>query len=141
MSSGTHEHKAPWPQEQGDIEVSLVAVTKFRIVYRGMSFHACVHALSLSRVQLLVTLWTVAHQASLSMEYSRQEYWSRLPFPAPGDLPYSGIEPTSLVSPALTGRSFATALPGKPTSCFLGDPKYYRHAGPRTQSHLTSRAR
>ena len=65
MSSGTHEHKAPWPQEQGDIEVSLVAVTKFRIVYRGMSFHACVHALSLSRVQLLVTLWTVAHQASL----------------------------------------------------------------------------
>ena len=103
MSSGTHEHKAPWPQEQGDIEVSLVAVTKFRIVYRGMSFHACVHALSLSRVQLLVTLWTVAHQASLSMEFSRQEYWSGVPCPSPEDPPNPGIEPRS---PALAGRFF-----------------------------------
>ena len=122
MSSGIHEHKPPWPQEQGDIEVSLVAVTKFRIVYRGVSFFcAFVHAQSLSRVQLLATLWTVAHQASLSMEFSRQEYWSWLPFHTPGDLPKSGIEPTSLVSPALTGRSFTTALPGKPLSFFLGD--------------------
>ena len=142
MSSGIHEQKPPWPQEQGDIEVSLVAVTKFRIVYRGVSFFcAFVHAQSLSRIQLLATLWTVAHQASLSMEFSRQEYWSWLPFPTPGDLPDPGIEPTSLVSPALTGRSFTTALPGKPLSFFLGDPKYYSHTGPRTHTHLTSRAR
>ena len=43
-----------------------------------------------SRVQLIATLWTVAHQAPLSMGFSRHEYWSGLPFPAPGDLPTQG---------------------------------------------------
>ena len=62
---------------------------------------------SLSRVQLLVTPWTLAHQASLSMEFSRQEYWSALPFPSPGDLAKPGIEPGS---PALQ----ADALPSEP---------------------------
>ena len=57
----------------------------------------------LSRVQLFVTLWTVARQASLSMEFSRQEYWNGLPFPTPGDLPNTGIKPASLASPALAG--------------------------------------
>ena len=55
----------------------------------------------LSHVRLFATLWTVAHQALLSMEFSRQEYWSRLPFTSPGDLPDSGIELMSLTSPAL----------------------------------------
>ena len=50
---------------------------------------------SLSRVQLFVTPWTVSHQAPPSMGFSRQEYWSGLPFPSPGDLPNSGIEPRS----------------------------------------------
>ena len=50
---------------------------------------------SLSRVRLFATPWTVAHQAPLSMEFSRQEYWSGLPFPSPGDLPDMGIEPGS----------------------------------------------
>ena len=50
----------------------------------------------LSRVQLFVTPWTVAHQAPLSMGFSRQEYWSGLPFPSPDDLPDPGIEPMSL---------------------------------------------
>ena len=54
-----------------------------------------------SHVQLSATPWTVAHQAPLSMGFSRQEYWSGLPFPAPGDLLYPGIEPRSPVSPAL----------------------------------------
>ena len=49
----------------------------------------------LSPVLLFVTLWTVAHQAPLSMEFSRQEYWSRLPCPPPGDLPNPGTEPQS----------------------------------------------
>ena len=53
-----------------------------------------------------VTLWPVAHQAPLSMEFSRQEDCSGLLFPPPGDLPNLGIEPTSLVSPALAGRFF-----------------------------------
>ena len=51
---------------------------------------------SLSCVQLFATQWTVAYQAPLSMKFSRQEYWSRLPFPSPGDLPDPGIEPESL---------------------------------------------
>ena len=49
----------------------------------------------LSRVLLFLTPWTVAHQARLSMEFSRQEYWSGLPFPTPGDLPDPGIKPIS----------------------------------------------
>ena len=49
----------------------------------------------LSRVRLFETPWTVDYQASLSMEFSRQEYWSGLPFPSPGDLPDPGIEPRS----------------------------------------------
>ena len=53
-----------------------------------------------------VTLWTVGHQAPLSMGFSRQEYWSGLLFPPPGDLSHPGIEPASLVSPALTGGFF-----------------------------------
>jgi len=53
--------------------------------------------------------WAVAHQAPLSMEFSRQEYWNRLPFPVPGDLPDPGIESMSLVFPALAGRFFTTS--------------------------------
>ena len=68
----------------------------------------------LSRVPLFVTPWTVACQVPLSMEFSSQEYWSGLSFPAPGDLPHTGIEPMSLVSPALADRFFTTAPPGKP---------------------------
>ena len=59
-----------------------------------------------SRVQLFATLWTVAHQTPLSMRFSRQDYWSRLPCPPPGDLPAPGVEPTSLTSPALAGGLF-----------------------------------
>ena len=53
-----------------------------------------------SYIQFFATAETVAHQAPLSMEFSRQEYWSVLPFPSPGDLPDPGMEPTSLASPA-----------------------------------------
>ena len=63
---------------------------------------------SLSRVRLFVIPWTVAYKAPLSMEFSRQEYWSGLPFPSPGDLPDPGLEPLSLASPALTGGFFTT---------------------------------
>ena len=58
-----------------------------------------------------VTLWTVAWQAPVPMEFSRQEYRSGLPFPSPGDLPDPGIESSS----TLTGRSFTAEPPGKPT--------------------------
>ena len=69
-------------------------------------------ACTLSRfhcVQLCVTSWTVALQAPLSMGFSRQEYWSGLPCPPPGDLPDPGIKPTSLMSPALAGGFFTTS--------------------------------
>ena len=64
----------------------------------------------LSQVQFFVTPWTVAHQAPLSMEFPRQEYWSGLSFPTPGDLPDPGIEPVSLAFSELAGR-FPTTEP------------------------------
>ena len=69
--------------------------------------HACVPS-CFSRVWLFAAPWTVAHQTPLSMGFSRQEYWCGLPFPPPGDLPDPGIEPASLVSPALVGGFFTT---------------------------------
>ena len=75
----------------------------------------CMRAQPLSCVQLFLRphgLYLV-HQAPLSMEFSRHEYWSGLPF-SPGDLPDLGIEPASLVSPALAGGFFTTGPPGKP---------------------------
>ena len=65
------------------------------------SLNAPICADVLSHAQLFVTQWTLAHQAPLSMELSRQEYWSGLPFPFPGDLPDPGMESESPVSPAL----------------------------------------
>ena len=70
-------------------------------------YHACVQ----SRVRLFVTLWTVAHQAALSVGFPRQEHWSGLLFSALGDLLDPGIKP---VSPALAGRFLITEPPGKP---------------------------
>ena len=69
---------------------------------------------SLSRVQLLATPQIIFRQAPLSMGSPRQEYWSELPFLSPGDLPRSGIQPTSPESPALAGQFFTTEPPGKP---------------------------
>ena len=71
---------------------------------------ACVLSL-FSHVQLSVTLWAETHQAPLSIGFSRQECWSRLPCPLPGDLPNPGIKPTSPASPAapvLQAKFFAT---------------------------------
>ena len=61
-----------------------------------------------------MTLWTIAHQAAPSVGFSRQEYWSGLPFPFPEDIPDPRIKPMALVSPALSGRFFTTTPPGKP---------------------------
>ena len=74
----------------------------------------CVCGQSLSCAQLFETAWTPAYQAPLPMEFSRQEYWSGLPFPSPGDLPDPGIEPMFPVIPALPGIFFTTEPPGKP---------------------------
>ena len=70
----------------------------------------CGHVLnSFSHIRLFVTLWVVARQAPLSMGFSRQDYWSGLLRPPPGDLPDPGIEPASLMSLALAGGFFTTS--------------------------------
>ena len=68
----------------------------------------------LSRVRLFVTPWTVAYQAPQSMEFSRQESWSGLPFPSPGDLPNPGMEPGS---PALQADALPSEAPQDSGSC------------------------
>ena len=88
---------------------------------------------SLSRVRLFATQWTVAYQAPLSVGFSRQACWSRLPFPSPGDLPDPGIKPGS---PALQ----ADALPSEPPGKFIceGSSKWLRHGKDRTVSLASS---
>ena len=73
----------------------------------------------LSYVQLFAALWTVTHQAPLSMEFSRQEYWSGLPCPRRGDLPDPGIEPVSPGSPALQADSLPLQHLGSPHSSLV----------------------
>ena len=73
-----------------------------------------------SCVRLFVTLWTVAHQVSLFMGFSRQEYWSGLPHPPPGNLLDPGIEPVSLTSPVLAGGYFTTSATWE-AQCYGGN--------------------
>ena len=83
--------------------ISYIHRNYFAKTARTFTVHACV-VNHFSRVQLFATLWTVTCQAPLSMGLSRLEYWTGLLCPPPGDLPHPGIEPTSLMSPALAGR-------------------------------------
>ena len=76
----------------------------------------------LSQVQLFATLWTVAHWGPLSIGFFRQEYWTRLPFPPPGDLPNPGTESVLLVPPALQGDS----LPPEPSGKDIQYQFFYR---------------
>ena len=69
----------------------------------------CMCVQLLSCVQHFVAPWTVTHQAPLSMAFPRQECWSGLPFPTPGDLLDPGTKPVSLISPALAGEFFASS--------------------------------
>ena len=80
-----------------------------------------VAATVLNCIQLCATPWAVARQAPLSMEFSRQESWSGSPFPTLGDLPYPGIEPTSLASAALAGRFFTAVN----INIFINTYKYF----------------
>ena len=81
---------------------------KHAMSYESCSLHPCMLS-CFNHVWLFATLWTVAHQAPLSMGFSRQEYWSGLPCPPPGDLPNQGNEPMSLICPALAGRFSTTS--------------------------------
>ena len=83
----------------------MIQITVRLNLQPGILLQLCVF----SRVQLFATPGTAAHQASLSMEFSREEYWSRLSLPSPGDLPNPGMEPASLMPPALAGEFFTTS--------------------------------
>ena len=100
--------RSSWPRDQ--TPVSCIAGRCFTL---SATREAPGIVQSLSCVQLLVTPWTVAHQAPLSMGFSRQEYWSGFPFPSPGDLPNPGIEPRS---PALQTDALSSEPPGKPNN-------------------------
>ena len=79
----------------------------------------CVRAQSLSSIDLFVTPWTIACQAPLFVGFPRQEYWSGLSFPPPGDLPDPGIEHVSPVSTALANGFNIMLPPGKPKVCLV----------------------
>ena len=80
-----------------------------KVLMSSLIFNVCTYVKVVSCVQVFATPWTVAHQATLSMGFSRQEYWSGLPFPSPGDLPKPGIEP---MSPTLQANSLPSEPPG-----------------------------
>ena len=102
------EWAEPLPCEPGSFLIALFLLVEPLVFHQlviifSTALSACMQALSLSHVQLFATPWTVAHQALLSMGFSRQEYWSGLPFPSPGDLANPWIEPGS---PTLAGGFF-----------------------------------
>ena len=87
----------------------------------GVCVCGCVCVCSvIQSCQLFATPWIVALQAPLSMEFSRQDYWSGLPSPPPGDLPSPGTEPVSPAVPVLSGRFSTTEPPGKPWNSWVG---------------------
>ena len=72
--------------------------------------HMCSSVCMHSVMSNFATPWSVTHQALLSMEFSRQDYWSGLPFPPPGDVPKPEVKPASLASPALAGEFFINCI-------------------------------
>ena len=122
--------RKPEKKKQGK-EVSYQHSNQGRRICSEPIYVVCV--CMLSHVCLSATLWAVARQAPLSTGFSRQEYRSGLPFPSPGDFPHPGVEPASLVSPALAGRVFTAEPPGKP--CFGPGVHRYPHG-----HHVSARA-
>ena len=101
----------------------------FHLMSLSISPEPSAHMLShLGCVQLFATPWTVTYQAPLSVELSRQEFWSGLPFLPLGDLPDSGLQPASPTIPALAGNSCVSlplVPPGKPARIQAPSPKKY----------------
>ena len=95
----THIHTPPAPPAKIDEDSILCSIACDDVCVCAKPLQSC----------LFATLWIVAHQAPLSMGFSRQEYWRSLPCPPPWDLPDPGIEPASLASPALAGGFFTTS--------------------------------
>ena len=99
-----------WVVLQGSVVSPFISIQE-SVFPDGSRPLACMHAKSLRLLSDCATPWTVAHQAPLSMGFSRQEYWSGLSCPPPGDFPDPGIKPASLTSPTLAGMFFTTSAP------------------------------
>ena len=110
MASGFPQSE--WPKTEQDCKTATKWKSLTICSWKWHPIYECV-------VCSVVTPWTAAHEAPLSMGFFRQEYWSGLPFPPPGDLLNSGIKPVSLMSPVLADRFFTTAPPGKPTASII----------------------
>ena len=107
---------------------------EFTLVYSSVFLFAVVAIIQLlSRVPLFETPWTVGHMAPLSMGFSRQEYWSGLPCPPPGDFPNQGIEPRF---PALRADSLPSEPPGKPRNTGVGSLSLLQGNFPTQESNL-----
>ena len=106
---GKKERKRP--RTRLGVSVATRAGTNLSVMSLGKV--ACV-LICFGHVALFATPWTAAHQAPLSKGFPRQEYWSGLPFPMPGDLPDPGIKAASLAYPALAGGFFTAGPPEKP---------------------------
>ena len=114
-----------WEQRHPDIENGPVGTAgggagwgKERAALKYMRC-AVLHSVTSVLSDSLQLPWTITHQAPLSMGFSRQEYWSTLPCPSPGDLPDPGIELTSFTSPALTGGFFTASTTWEAHMCTL----------------------
>ena len=116
-----------------ELNVNVAAFPWFQ-PYCNRMYHSIVLVLMLSKllscVQLFETLWTVAHQALLSMEFSRQEYWSGLSFPPPGDLPDPGIE---VGTPESQADSLPSEPPGKSLSHSFNSGQFESRENCRTR--------
>ena len=94
-------------------------IWKNNFYYYRLLMSLCIHVCLVASVVLSVTLWTVAHQAPLSMVFSRQEYRSGFPWPPPGDLPNPGIKPVSPASPASQADSLSLRNQGRPFNVLM----------------------
>ena len=112
--SGRHKHRVQ-RQVTGSLRSSHSRELKWSHEITQEFRCWCLHAQSLHSFSTVTTLWTIAHQAPLSMGFSWQEYWRGLPFPPPGDFPNPRMEHVSCVSPALQADSLPTEQPSKPS--------------------------
>ena len=101
---------ASWIPCRKESSISCFGINSVNCDMVALKMLLCAVLSHLSRVRLFETLWTIAHEAPLSMRFSRKEYWSELPCPPPRDLPNPGIKPASLMSPALAGGFFTTSI-------------------------------
>ena len=119
MRRSAKASKKKWPVNRKEVMTGWGSGSWEKKVYPGRGKNACILS-HFSSVWPFGTWWTVACQAPLSMGFFRQEFWSELPFPSPGNLPDPGIEPASPVSPALQVDSLLLSYQRSPEGTIHG---------------------